>query len=153
MEYIDFGSEQDIFNDAMDWFYEEFVAPGLNGFNAAIYYIADGGKFLWDGGKSGKRGVKNEVFATSTNASAERKQRISYLSKNGISIDAFVDTVHPQDTRSMDQYYGDYSEIKDGVLDAIRQFISVGDCQKYIADMYLNAHYIPDDQMEYTAPF
>lgn len=143
MEYIDYGSDEWIEKNALGWFYDEFVAPGLNGFNATIYYIATGGKFLWDGGKDGvKRGVKNEVFATSGKATAERKMRISYLSKDGITIDRFAESIHPSnETRAYNE-----DEIRNGVIDALREFISVGDCKRYIVQMYIDYHTINDDE-------
>lgn len=148
MQYIDYGTQEQIFEDAKAWFYDALVATGQNGFYATIYYIATGGKFRWDDNKRNgevvSMGVKNSILSVRGDAAAERKMRISYLKKDGSTPDQFAHSVWESGDGS-----GDLSYIRDGVLDALLQFVSVGQCQQYILENYYSSleqqDYVPEE--------
>lgn len=148
MTYIDYGTPEQIFEAAKTWFYENFVASGRNGFYATIYAIATGEKFRWDDLKINdkviSKGLKNSIIiGLRADAAAERKMRISYLKKDGKTPEQFAHSVW----QSGDGIVSDL-DILDGVLEALLQFVSVGQCQKYILDAYYDSLEVEDYRPE-----
>ena len=139
--YRDYGTDEDKRRSALAWF-EESIAPGSGydgAYRAAVLYIADGGRLVWEDKKTGG-GVKQEVFATRTNANEERKARISYLaskSKGGLTVLGLAHFIY-------ERYGIDDQEARNAVADVVRNFESRGQAQQYILDMYYQAHTLPE---------
>lgn len=90
-------------------------------------------KFIWKGDKI-HRGVEAMVFGRQ--APTERKKRISYLAnanKGGVTVDQYAHQLWQNITDGN----GDDQEIANGIMDAIREFNSVGEAQDYIIAEYL----------------
>ena len=137
LTHRDYGTPAQQLNDAISWLEDQIQGNHYGGQFGAAIYIARGGKLLWNGTGS-KRGVREMVFASRTNADGERKQRISYLAseaKGGISPDRLAHMIW----ESCDGQ-GDSQEILDGVLDFIRYCTSKKAAQEDIMQLYMDAH-------------
>ncbi|CAJ0610726.1 unnamed protein product [Cylicocyclus nassatus] len=129
LTYHDYGTDAQILQRALDWFYESFVdVPNVNGYYATAWYIATGRKLNW-------QSVKQECFATTTNANAERKARISYLAKDGATVLALAHDLwqHSGGERTD-------MELRDEIISALLSIQSVGQAQQYVLDAYYDAH-------------
>lgn len=129
LTYHDYGTDAQILHRALDWFYESFVGvPNVNGYYATAWYIAAGRKLNW-------QSVKQECFATTTNANAERKARISYLAKDGATVLALAHDLwqHSGGERTD-------MELRDEIISALLSIQSAGQAQQYVLDAYYDAH-------------
>ena len=109
-----------------------------------LYAIATGTKFKWKSTKTNK-GVKDELFATRTNAQAERNARKSYLSdKKGISPEVFAEQITKY---GEDDYY-----VKTGVLDAIRSVNNPSEAVS-ILDRIITSKELPFEPTSDNMPF
>lgn len=142
LAYYDFGTDEDRWNAARDFWR---TAGEFDGYNRTVQYIAEGGKFLWSGGKGGvKKGIKEECFASRFDASGERKKRLSYLSKDGLSPKAFAHRIWESGYEMEINRSPDDMEILDGVIQAILDIENAGQARKMIMDFYLEAHLDPE---------
>ena len=119
------------------------------GYWATIGSIANGQKFVW-GSKGAHRGVEMLVFGHSV--PGERKQRISYLAspeKGGMYPEVFAHYVW----ESVTDGRGDDQEITNGVLDALRECVSVGQAQQMCKEEYLKAYEVKEPLLYQDVPF
>lgn len=159
--YNEYGDPILIYNDyhldrlpeqASEWVLNEAQANISNPEQAAYWItiasIASGTKFVW-ASKGEHRGIQQLVFGQ--NAQAERKQRISYLAspdKGGIYPEKFAHKIWEQWDRAADD-----QDITNGVLEAIRDCISVGAAQKACVDQYMTAHQVQEPTVFEDLPF
>ena len=147
LRYRDYGSEEQQLKDAID-----YLTAGVN--ESAVYYkaladIATGAKLLWTvtdkEREAGKKGLQEELFGRK--APAERKAYISILAaknKGGITPDMFAHRIW----ESMPNGIMDDLQIRDIVLDALRDARSPKDAKRILLDAYYSGHEIeeyPDD--------
>lgn len=90
-----------------------------------LFYVAGGGKFVWNGKKKGGtvlyRGLKEEMFPASN---GERKAYISILAKRekgGVTIDNLAE--------SWSANNGDFFATKNGIMEALQSISSSGDAK------------------------
>lgn len=145
IQYYDYGTPQEQLQDAIKYMISTYAAndPFSIGYYGALAYIAHGGKLIWDSKNNSKNGVRS-IFTS--NSSGERKARISYLGKAGISIDALAHKIWEDAdgyARGIDDYY-----ITDGVIEAIRTCTSKQQAINTIMDKYIEDHTIEDFDKE-----
>lgn len=140
LTYNDYDPERDM-SAALDWFDE-----GLYGdpYRRTVAAIAKGHKFLWKGKKSGgqllSRGLADELFFSKTNLDGERKLYKALISKDGWTVDKFVE-----------QHLADMDGAKDAALQALREFPTPKAAKEYILDQYYKSlddgtpDYVPED--------
>lgn len=147
LAYYDYGTEEDMWNAARDFWRN---MGEFNGYNRTVQYLAEGGKFLWSGGggkDAVKKGVKEECFASRGDVSGERKKRLSYLSKQGLTPAAFAERIWGEGYEMDINRSPDDMEIKDGVIQAILDIENAGQARQMIMDFYLESHTDPEEPM------
>lgn len=131
MQYNDYGTESDIFRDAMRDYSDDNYRDA---YAMTVWYIANGGKLVWSK-KPPFYGVKEMIFATGGDAKEERKLRRSYLSKDGYTPDQLAHTIW--ESWNME---GDTKDILDDVCSALLSIQSIAEAQKIVVDYYMNKH-------------
>ena len=133
--YRDYGTDEAKQRRALSW-YEDSIRPSGDyddAYRAALLYLAEGGKLIWS---KEPGGVQQECFATATNASGERKARISYLASEAKGGKSILQLAH-----SIFEHFGiDDMTARDAICDVVRNFESTAAARKYIYDMYIDAH-------------
>ena len=127
MVYTHYDIEKDLQN-AKDLYSSAFSATSDSydrGYAATVLWIANGGKFLWKD-KGTKRGLESELFGRQ--APEERKRYGWILSTKGRSVDEMAEAASGYD--------GDSLDVRNGVLDAVRDFSSQKDANDYILNQY-----------------
>lgn len=149
---------------AAGWFQDNFVDISdevRNGYNLAVDAIARGQKFIWSGwslepkDKNKKRPTQMGIKEWLGYGDKERKTYINILAskdKGGVLVERLA--------ADFAGYNGDDAEMRDGILEAIRDFNSADAAKQYILSLYNNAkeqeqnpwanYYDPN---EYQAPF
>jgi len=145
IRYRDYGTQEQQMQGAKNWI-EESIRPG-GGINDAMFatllYIANGGKFIWS---QTPGGVKQECFATSGSAEAERKARISYLASKNKGGKTVLAVAH----QIFERYDIDDMVARDAVCQVLLSYQSVAEVNNEIYTMYVDAH---QKQNPNDAPF
>lgn len=138
LTYNDYDPDRDL-GEALSWFDESFCEPsGSHPYHETVYAIAAGNKFIWKGKRKGgvllTRGLADELFASKTDLSGERRLYKGLIdNKDGWTIDTFVERV-----------LADAPDAKSEALSALRDFPSPKLAKEYILEQYYKTFEEPD---------
>lgn len=160
LTHRDYGTEQEIFRNAITYIEENYATIGNSkelGFWLTVIAIATGTKFVWSSNGT-NRGLRQLIGA---NSNTEKKLRLSYLAtpvKGGVYPETFA-------LRAMENFDGfgtsdalydeylDQQDFENGMHDAFLRITSTKQAKDLILNTYIEHHTIEEVDEFPDTPF